>query len=372
MPMKPKLPRYILSGGGTGGHIFPAIAIADEIKTRQPQAEILFIGARGRMEMERVPKAGYEIKGLWISGLQRSLKWSNVAFPFKLISALASADKIIKNFQPDVVIGVGGYASGPTLRVATRRRIPTLIQEQNSFPGITNRLLSKKVNRICVAYEQMDRWFPAEKIILTGNPLRQKSIDIIGKKTEALSYFRLNNSMPIVVVVGGSQGAFAINRALYNSLSTLKTQAFQMIWQTGNTYLTTAISGIAAHGLEERVKAVAFIERMDLAYCAADLIVSRAGAMSIAEISAVGKPAILVPLPTAAEDHQTKNAHRLVAKNAARLVKNVEADATLVPEILQLLQNTDLLETMSRNVKEFAQPNATKRIVDEILKLTDL
>ena len=370
--MKPKLPRYILSGGGTGGHIFPAIAIADEIKARQPQAEILFIGAKGRMEMERVPKAGYEIKGLWISGLQRSLKLSNLSFPFKLLSALASADNIIKAFQPDVVIGVGGYASGPTLRVATRRHIPTLIQEQNSFPGITNRLLSKKVNRICVAYEQMDRWFPAEKIILTGNPLRQKSIDIAGKKAEALGYFGLKGELSTVVVVGGSQGAFAINRALFNNLSALKTENIQMIWQTGNTYLSTASIGIAAQGLEEKVKAVAFIERMDLAYSVADLIVSRAGAMSIAEISAVGKPAILVPLPTAAEDHQTKNAHRLVAKNAARWVKNEEAETNLIPEIFQLLQNTDLLQTMSRNVKEFAQPEATKKIVDEILKLTSL
>lgn len=367
--MKPKSPKYILSGGGTGGHIFPAIAIADEIKARQPQAEILFIGAKGRMEMTRVPQAGYNIKGLNISGFQRSIKISNLLFPFKLLSALVAANKIIQSFQPNVVIGVGGYASGPTLRMATHRRIPTLIQEQNSFPGITNRLLSKKANRICVAYEKMDQWFPAEKIVLTGNPLRQNSIDIKGKKPEALHHFGIKAGIAVVVIVGGSQGALSINRAITSNLSAFQNESIQMIWQTGSAYHETANKAIAELGLENKVKAVAFIERMDLAYSVADLIVSRAGAMTIAEISAVAKPAILVPLPTAAEDHQTKNANRLVEKNAALLVKNDEATAKLVPEILQLLQNTDLLQTMSNNVAQFAQPNATKHIVDEVLKL---
>lgn len=367
--MKSQSLKIIISGGGTGGHIFPALAIADALKARKSESEILFIGAQGRMEMERVPKAGYPIKGLWISGFQRSLSFTNLLFPFKLIHSLLTAYKVIKAFKPDVVIGVGGYASGPTLRVAVQLSIPTLIQEQNSFPGITNRILGQKVNRICVAYNHMEKWFPAERTVLTGNPLRKASVDIIGKRLEAISYFNLNEEHPVVLIIGGSQGALAINNALVAKMKELQSQPLQLIWQTGSNFLKTANEQIVSAGLSTKIKAVAFIDRMDLAYAAADLIVSRAGAMSIAEISYVAKPAILIPLPSAAEDHQTKNAMRLVEKNAARLIRNENASEQLIPQIIDTLNDTAACNEMRKNIKHFAQPEATNRIVEEILKL---
>lgn len=361
--------KIVISGGGTGGHIFPAIAIADAIRAKSPDSQILFVGAKGRMEMVRVPESGYAIMGLWISGFQRKLTLDNFAFPFKLISSLYKARRILKDFKPDVVVGVGGYASGPTLRMAIMLGIKTLIQEQNSFPGITNRLLGKKADRICVAYESMDKWFPAHKTILTGNPLRKTTINIEGRRKEALSFFNLNENSPVVLIVGGSQGARAINEAIAESIIKLRDSSLQIIWQTGQNYFNTANEIVEQNEAESFIHPFDFINRMDLAYAAADMIVSRAGAMSIAEIAMVRKPAIFVPLPTAAEDHQTKNALRLVDKNAALLVKNSEASKSLADEIIQLAFNEDLRKGLSINIGQFAKAGATEMIVNEIFKL---
>jgi UDP-N-acetylglucosamine--N-acetylmuramyl-(pentapeptide) pyrophosphoryl-undecaprenol N-acetylglucosamine transferase len=361
--------KIVISGGGTGGHIFPAIAIADAIRAKSPDSQILFVGAKGRMEMVRVPESGYAIMGLWISGFQRKLTLDNFAFPFKLISSLYKARRILKDFKPDVVVGVGGYASGPTLRMAIMLGIKTLIQEQNSFPGITNRLLGKKADRICVAYESMDKWFPAHKTILTGNPLRKTTINIEGRRKEALSFFNLNENSPVVLIVGGSQGARAMNEAIAESIKKLRDSSLQIIWQTGQNYFNTANEVVEQNEAESFIHPFDFINRMDLAYAAADMIVSRAGAMSIAEIAMVRKPAIFVPLPTAAEDHQTKNALRLVDKNAALLVKNSEASKSLADEIIQLAFNEDLRKGLSINIGQFAKAGATEMIVNEIFKL---
>jgi UDP-N-acetylglucosamine--N-acetylmuramyl-(pentapeptide) pyrophosphoryl-undecaprenol N-acetylglucosamine transferase len=363
--------KIVISGGGTGGHIFPAVAIADTLRERVPQADVLFIGALGRMEMQRVPQAGYPIIGLRISGLQRSLSLKNLSFPFKLIHALWTARKILREFKPDVVVGVGGYASGPTLRAAIGLKLPTLIQEQNSYPGITNKLLARKVNRICVAYENMQHWFPQNKTVLTGNPLRKNAIDINGKRAEALTYFGLSPDKTILLIVGGSQGARSINLAIANSIKELGLADLQIIWQTGNSYLDEAHSIVEAAGLADQVKPTAFISHMDLAYAAADLIISRAGAMAISEIAVVAKPVIFVPLPTAAEDHQTKNAKRLVSKNAAMLIENREALQLLVPTVISLVKNEKQRAEMSKNLSGFALPNASELIVDEILKLIE-
>lgn len=367
--MTSKQLKIIISGGGTGGHIFPAVAIADTLRERVPQADVLFIGALGRMEMQRVPQAGYAIKGLRISGLQRSLSLKNLSFPFKLIHSLWTARKILREFKPDVVVGVGGYASGPTLRAAIGLKIPTLIQEQNSYPGITNKILARKVNRICVAYENMQHWFPPKKTVLTGNPLRKTAIDINGKRAEALSFFGLSSDKSVLLIVGGSQGARSINLAIAKSIMDLAQANLQIIWQTGNAYLNEAENLVETAGLSDQVKPTAFISRMDLAYAAADLIVSRAGAMAISEIAVVAKPVIFVPLPTAAEDHQTKNAKRLVSKNAAMLIENKEASQLLGPAIISLVINEKRRTEMANNLASFALPNASELIVDEILKL---
>ena len=360
--------KVIISGGGTGGHIFPAISIANALKKRKPETDILFVGAKGKMEMEKVPAAGYPIEGLWISGLQRKLTLKNLSFPFKVISSLIKANKIISQFKPDVVIGVGGYASGPTLRAATKKKIPSLIQEQNSFPGITNKLLAKDVSVICVAYDGMDKFFPENKIVKTGNPVRQEVIDINGKSEAACNFFKLDNHKKTILVVGGSQGALSINKAIHKYLDLFIKNDNQLIWQTGKYYFETAIE--ATKELKDKgVRTIEFIDRMDYAYSVADVIVSRAGAIAISEICAVGKPTIFIPLPTAAEDHQKKNALALVEKEAALFIENGDAINNLGNAVIELIKNENQQKELSSNLKKLAITNADERIVDEIFNL---
>ncbi len=366
---KSKSPRLIVSGGGTGGHIFPAIAIADAFKRRHPDAEILFVGAKGRMEMERVPQAGYPIEGLWISGFKRELSLDNLSFPFKLVSSLCKAKKILKRFQPDAVVGVGGFASGPTMRKATSLGIPVIIQEQNSFPGVTNKIVAPKAAKICVAYENMEKWFPKDKIVLTGNPLRNNVVSTDGKHDEGARFFGLDPQKPIILLVGGSQGALGINKGISAKLAMFKDTDCQMIWQTGKHYIEQAQNEIAALGLEDKVKPTVFIDRMDLAYACADVVISRAGAMSISELSLVKKAVVFVPLPTAAEDHQTKNAQSLVDKNAAIMVKNDETSEKLLPTVFELLKDEEKICEMQKNIAKFARPNAVEDVVNEIDKV---
>jgi len=360
--------RIIISGGGTGGHIFPAIAIANALKTRIKNVDILFIGAKDKMEMKKVPVAGYPIEGLWISGLQRKLTFKNLSFPFKVISSLAKAKKIINKFKPDLVIGVGGFASGPTLHVAAKKGITTLIQEQNSFPGITNKLLSKKVDKICVAYEGMERFFPKSKIVVTGNPIRKAVIEIEGKKEDALKFFALRPNKKTILVVGGSQGAVSINKSIHKNLDLILKNDLQLIWQTGKFYCDTATEAIKMFE-PKQIKVVEFIDRMDYAYAAADILVSRAGAIAISEICAVGKPTIFVPLPTAAEDHQTKNAQALVENNAAIIISNNETNEKIGDAIINLINDEKKQKEFSTNLNRLAIKNAADRIVDEIEKL---
>ncbi len=357
--------KVVISGGGTGGHIFPAIAIADALKRRFPEADILFIGAKGRMEMERVPKAGYPIEGLWISGMTKDLK--SLLLPFKLISSLSKARRILKRFQPDVVIGVGGFASGPTLKAANWLGIPTVIQEQNSYPGKTNRNVGQKAKAICVAYDHLDQWFPAEKIHFTGNPLRA-NITLNGTRKEAAAFFNLDPTKPVALLVGGSQGALGINKGISAQLKAFCDSDLQLIWQTGKTYIGQAQEEVKALGLEERVKPTVFIERMDLAYGLADVVISRAGAMSISELALVQRPVIFVPLPTAAEDHQTKNAQQLVDADAALMVHNADAEQELIPALMRLAADKALQEKLSTNIGKFARPNAADDIVEQIIK----
>ena len=356
--------KIVISGGGTGGHIFPAIAIGDALKRRFPEANILFIGAKGRMEMERVPKAGYPIEGLWISGMTKDIR--SLVLPLKLTHSINRAIAVLKRFKPDVVIGVGGFASGPTLMGANYLRIPTVIQEQNSYPGKTNRNVGKKAKAICVAYDHMEQWFPKEKIHLTGNPLRA-NIAANGTREEAAEYFHVEAAKPVVLLVGGSQGALGINKGISAQLKAFKDNDLQLIWQTGKSYFDQANQEVKAMGLEDKVKPTVFIDRMDLAYTLADVVISRAGAMSISELALVQKPVIFVPLPTAAEDHQTKNAQRLVDAEAALLVKNAETETELVPTLLQLVADHDLQEKMKANIGLFARPNAADDIVDVIV-----
>ena len=364
-----KSPRLIVSGGGTGGHIFPAIAIADAFKRRHPDAEILFVGAKGRMEMERVPKAGYPIEGLWISGFKRELSLDNLSFPFKLISSLWKAKRILKKFKPDAVVGVGGFASGPTMRKATSLGIPVVIQEQNSFPGVTNKIVAPKAAKICVAYENMERWFPKDKIVLTGNPLRNNVVSIEGKREEGAKFFGLDPQKPIILLVGGSQGALGINKGISAKLSMFKDVDYQLIWQTGKLYIEQAEREIRELGLEDKVKPTVFIDRMDLAYACANVVISRAGAMSISELSLVKKAVVFVPLPTAAEDHQTKNAQSLVDKDAAIIVKNNETPEKLIPTVFELIKDEEKICKMQENIAKFARPNAAEDIVNEIDKV---
>lgn len=360
--------KVIISGGGTGGHIFPAIAIANALKKRMPEIEILFVGAEGKMEMEKVPAAGYKIEALWISGLQRKLTVKNLMFPFKVISSMLKARKILKRFNPDVVVGVGGYASGPMLRVATMAGVPALIQEQNSYPGITNKVLAKKVQKICVAYQGMEKYFPKEKIILTGNPVRQDIQNLEGKKPRAFEFFNLNENKPVLLVIGGSLGARTINESIHQLLLVLAENNIQLIWQTGKTYFETAKQAVAPYA-DKGIYAFDFITKMDYAYAAADLVVSRAGASSVSELCIVQKPCILIPSPNVAEDHQTKNAMALVNYNAAVLVKDVEAKEKLKDEILRLINSESEKDKLAVNISKLALNNAADIIAAEVINL---
>ena len=361
--------RVIISGGGTGGHIFPAIAIANEIKRRKSDAEILFVGAENRMEMEKVPAAGYRIVGLNVVGLNRKQWWKNFSLPFKLASSLRLTRRMIKDFDPDVVVGVGGYASAPTLYSAQKLHVPTLLQEQNSLPGVTNKILAKKADRICVGYDEMDRFFPREKIIWTGNPIRQDISDINSKRDEAYSFYNLDSSKPVVLVMGGSLGALSINVGMQNALDDLLANGFQVIWQTGKYYYQRMLP--SAEGKEPLVM-LDFVRRVDLAYAAADIIVSRAGAITISELCVIGKPVILVPSPNVAEDHQTKNAQALSAKNAAVLLTDDRVSQELGKTIVALYHDTRRRELLSQNISRMGTTTAARDIVDEVLKLAQI
>ena len=357
--------KFILSGGGTGGHIYPAIAIADALKEKYPQAEYLFVGSQDRMEMEKVPKAGYKIEGLWIAGIQRKLTWSNLMFPFKLISSLFKSAKIIRRFKPDVVIGTGGFASGPLLEMATRYNVPTLIQEQNSFAGITNKLLAKKVQKICVAYDGMQQFFPQEKIVKTGNPVRQDLIFIYQNREAGLAKYALKPQKKTLLILGGSLGARAINKLIDHELQFILDQNVQVVWQSGQLYFEEYKN----HRETEHVQVLPFIDTMNLAYAAADIIISRAGAGSVSELALVGKPVIFIPSPNVAEDHQTKNAEAIVEKDAAILLKENALEDCFEETFKQLIEDEDRQKVLGTNFKKIALPQATQQIVNEIEKL---
>jgi UDP-N-acetylglucosamine--N-acetylmuramyl-(pentapeptide) pyrophosphoryl-undecaprenol N-acetylglucosamine transferase len=360
--------KVILSGGGTGGHIFPAVAIANEIKLLVPSAEILFVGALGKMEMEKVPAAGFSIVGIPIAGFQRRFTFSNLKLPFLIIASLLKTRKIIKEFKPHVVIGTGGYVSGPLLRAACSAGIPTLIQEQNSFAGVTNKILSRTVSRICVAYEGMEKFFPAEKILLTGNPVRQDISLSAEKKEEGRLFFKLNNRQKTILIIGGSLGARSINHSIGEGLEKFSRENIQILWQTGKEYYSIASNLISSFS-GKNIHAYEFISRMDLAYAVADVVVSRAGASSVSELCNLGLPCILVPSPNVAEDHQTKNALALVNKNAAVLVKDSEANNKLVNEAILLVCNEKKQQELKTNITSLAFPNSANIIAREVLKL---
>lgn len=365
-----KLPlRVLISGGGTGGHIFPAIAIADAVRKKVPHADILFVGAIGKMEMEKVPKAGYPIKGLWISGFYRQLTLRNLLFPLKLVYSLWQALAIVRKFKPQVAVGVGGFASGPVLRVATRLGVPSLIQEQNSYAGVTNRILSGKVNKICVAYPQMEKYFPADKIVLTGNPVRADLRNSKVSRAEAIEFFGLNANQPVILVFGGSLGALRFNEAMAASEALLRQHSeVQVIWQMGAIYEERFKACLTAQ--LPNVKAKPFLERMDMAYAAADLVVCRAGALTIAELCLLAKPSILVPSPNVAEDHQTKNARALADRGAALMLSDREAaEGLLLPKALEALNDKQQLQEIGRKAGEMAHPNAAELIAEQVLAL---
>ncbi len=355
-----KLHRVIISGGGTGGHIFPAVAIANKIKSRYPNAEILFIGAQGRMEMEKVPAAGYKIIGLPIAGLQRRLTFSNFLVPFKLLKSILKAKKIVKEFKPQVVIGVGGYASAAVLYAASSKNIPCLIQEQNSYAGLTNKWLSKKVKTICVAYEGMEKFFPKEKIIITGNPVRAEIAEAKNiNQQDAKKQLGFDENTPLILSIGGSLGARTINKSIQQKINLFTENNIQLLWQTGKNFEANTQN-------IKNIKAQTFIQDMAMAYAAADVIVSRSGAISISELTLVGKPCILVPSPNVSEDHQTKNAMALVNQKAAILVKDNEAENIIVEKAIDLIQNKTLKTQLATQIKTLAKPNALKDIVNQI------
>jgi UDP-N-acetylglucosamine--N-acetylmuramyl-(pentapeptide) pyrophosphoryl-undecaprenol N-acetylglucosamine transferase len=360
--------KVIISGGGTGGHVFPAIAIANALKEKQPDAGILFIGARGRMEMEKVPAAGYPIEGLPVSGFQRRVTWKNLIFPVKLAASMVKARSLVSRFKPDVVIGVGGYASGPTLKVAASLGIPTLIQEQNSFPGITNKLLAPKADRICVAYEGMEKYFPKEKIILTGNPVRQDIAAITGKSDEAFRFFGLDPAQKTVLVTGGSLGSGTINDSILGCIAHNLDNEAQILWQTGKNYYAQVLVRLA-DGYYPTVKVMPFIDRMDLAYSCADVVISRAGALAISELCVAGKAAILIPSPNVTEDHQTFNARALEVKEAAILLPDSEAREKLFGTVKNLLKNPERRRKLSENISALAITDAAGRIAAEAIGL---
>ncbi len=356
--------KFILSGGGTGGHVYPAISIANELKKRYPDAEFLFVGAKDRMEMEKVPQAGYEIEGLWISGIQRRFTLKNLFFPFKLMSSLIRAKKIIKQFKPTLVVGTGGYASAPLVRVASGKGIKCVIQEQNSYPGITNKLLANRVEKIFVAYDKLGRFFPEKKIIKTGNPVRQDLLEIDSKKDEAFQFFKLDKNKTTLFVLGGSLGARAINVLVKNKLSFFKENNIQVIWQCGKLYYEEY-----KKYENSDVRVYAFLDKMDLAYSAANMVISRAGAGTISELCIVKKPVIFIPSPNVSEDHQTKNAKALSNRNAAILIKEINLDSRFENEFKILISSEERRKELSDNITKLALPNATKHIVDEIDKI---
>ncbi len=356
-------PRFIISGGGTGGHIYPAIAIANELKSRFSNVEILFVGAQDKMEMQKVPAAGYPIEGLWISGIQRRLTANNLMFPIKFLSSLLKSRKIIKAFKPDMVIGTGGFASGAVVKVAASMGIPTLIQEQNSYPGITNKMLSHKAKKICVAYDGLERFFDANKLVKTGNPVRQDLLEITSKRDEALAYFKLNPAKKTILVLGGSLGARRINQLVEEQLPKLKHEHLQVIWQCGKFYKDEY-----QRFESKEIRVLDFIDRMDLVFAAADIIISRAGASSVSELSIVGKPVLFIPSPNVAEDHQTKNAQSIVSKNGAIMIAERDLEEVFDRQFYDLLHDAAHQELLAENIKKVALPNATKDIVDQIVK----
>jgi len=356
--------RFILSGGGTGGHIYPAIAIANELKRRYPDAKILFVGASDRMEMEKVPQAGYEIKGLWISGLQRRLTWKNLLFPVKVISSLIRARHIVNDFKPHVAIGTGGYASGPVIRVASQKGIPCVLQEQNSYAGMTNKILASKVNRICVAYDGMDKFFPKEKTVKTGNPVRASLVNLPEQETASFAYFDLKVAKQTLLVLGGSLGARSINELIEGQLPHFKKLGLQLIWQCGSLYYEQYKKYES-----ESVKVIGYLNHMEHAYRVADIIISRSGAGSVSELCLVGKPVLFIPSPNVAEDHQTKNAQALVNANAALMIPEKNLDKDFKNYFEELLASKEKMDQLGRNIKELALPGATEHIVDEIVQL---
>ncbi len=365
MNRKSKIYKIILSGGGTGGHIYPAISIANELKSRFPNAEFLFVGAHDKMEMEKVPQAGYKIEGLWISGIQRKLTLKNLSFPFKLISSLYKSRKIINSFKPDIAIGTGGFASGPLLQMAASKKIPSLIQEQNSYPGITNKILAKKVNKICVAYDGLERFFPAKKILKTGNPVRKDILNLDDNSVEAKDYFKIKHIKITLLVIGGSLGSKRINQLIKDKLEFFETQNVQVIWQCGKLYY----NNYNIYDNQEHVQVHAFINKMSMAYSAADIIISRAGAGSVSELCIVGKPVIFIPSPNVAEDHQTKNANAIVEKKGAILIKEEDLEIDFENNFSQLINSQEKQLELGENIKKLALVNATKDIADEVEKL---
>ncbi|WP_299585786.1 undecaprenyldiphospho-muramoylpentapeptide beta-N-acetylglucosaminyltransferase [Mucilaginibacter sp.] len=361
-------PRIIISGGGTGGHIFPAIAIANALKSLDPATEILFVGAKGRMEMEKVPAAGYKIIGLGIQGIQRKSIWKNIMFPVKLMLSVRRSLQIIKDFKPDAVVGVGGYASGPLLYAASLKGIPYLIQEQNSYAGITNKWLGKKAKKICVAFDGMDKFFPYDRLIKTGNPIRKESVNIAGKQMQAIELYKLSAFKKTILIIGGSLGARTLNTSILAGLDKLIAADVQVIWQTGKFYYKGIIEKLG-EDYHPNVRILEFLNRMDLAYAAADIIISRAGAGTIAELYVVKKPVILVPSPNVAEDHQTKNALALVQEHAAVFIADRDAEAKLVDKAIELLNDKELQRKMSDNIGKMAMPDADEIIAKEVIKM---
>ncbi len=362
--------KFIISGGGTGGHIFPAISIANALKKKRPDAKFLFVGAEGRMEMEKVPNAGYEIVGLPVSGFNRGSLLKNFKVLFRLFKSLRMAKKVVRDFAPDIAVGVGGYASGPTLFMAHRSGIPTVLQEQNSYAGVTNKLLAKKAAKICVAYEGMERFFPQDKIILTGNPVRQDFLEVAPKAQEAYDFFHFSPAKKTLLIIGGSLGARTINQSVIAGLSKLKESGIQVLWQTGKLYYEGALKAYEPFKTDDIV-VTDFVKRMDYAYSIADLVVSRAGASSISELCLLGKPSILVPSPNVAEDHQTKNAQALATRNAAVMVADKNANSLLLDEAIRMIEDEALLNELGENAKKMAQLDSADRIADEILKLIE-
>ncbi|MFD2202297.1 undecaprenyldiphospho-muramoylpentapeptide beta-N-acetylglucosaminyltransferase [Shivajiella indica] len=355
----------MISGGGTGGHIYPAIAIAKAWKEKHPQSEILFVGAEGKMEMQKVPEAGFKIEGLPVAGLQRSLSLANLSFPFKLLKSLKISKKLLQDFVPSAVVGVGGYASGPLLFAAQRKGIPTLIQEQNSYAGLTNKLLAKRAKKICVAFPDMERFFPKDRILYTGNPVRKDILQLEGKKEKAMAHFGLNPDRKVILVLGGSLGARTINQAVLTDMKAIEDSGYQMLWQSGKFYFKEMSEKVNLSGLKH-IHVMEFIKEMDLAYAAADLVVSRAGALSVSELSLVGKPVIFIPSPNVAEDHQTKNAMAYVSENAALLLKDVEAVGKLKEVTDGLFADENKARKLGENIKKMAKPDAAIEIVEAL------